>query len=339
MAELSQRTPETTAGTMLCIVCMTVKQSRTSGGEHVVPYALGGSFTIDRVCLDCDNRLGNSADAGLVNLTTIERRRVELQLAGQSGVVPDPVRRTLKRKLVGVHDPKHRLVLREGLQPGEVVAKTLPHVEFAAQHFPEGMLIQATRVYIDPSDADKAEMLAKSALRKAGIKDEKAVEGIAREFAASLEPVEYLHEFKISVPVRVGGHQQGLLKIAYELAWYWLGDTWLDDPTAVAMRDSLNGRIPKTKLFGKLLDDPKAGVFAVDGDPRVVHFAYVAPFENRLVLFVHIFDLVAAGFVVASDAMKYEFPTMNAIVMQNLQRQYEETTFGPLAPGAVVWRR
>jgi hypothetical protein len=322
---------------MLCIVCMTMKQRRTSGCEHVVPYALGGSFTIDRVCLDCDNRFGNTADAGLVNLTTIERRRAELELAGQSGVVPDPVKRTLKRKLVGMHDAKHRLVLQEGSRPGEVVAKTMPYVEFAVQHFLEGTLIQSARVYIDPSDADKAE-LAKSALRKVGINDEKVVERIAREFAASLEPAEYLHEFKLSVPVRVGGHQQGLLKIAYELAWYWLGDTWLDDPTAVAMRDSLNGRTPKTQMFGTILDDPKAGVIAVAGDPRVVHFAYVSSFDNRLVLFVHIFDLVTAGFVVASDATKYELPAKNAIVMQNVQRQYEETTFGPLAPGAVVWK-
>ena len=73
---------------MLCIICMAMKPKRTSGSEHVIPYALGGSFTIRRVCLDCDNRLGNIADAGLINLSTIERRRHELQLSGQRGAIP-----------------------------------------------------------------------------------------------------------------------------------------------------------------------------------------------------------------------------------------------------------
>jgi hypothetical protein len=78
------------SASMLCIICMTVKPRRTSGGEHVAQYAIGGSLTIDRVCIDCDNRLGSTADAGLVNLPVIEQRRAQLGLAGQSGNVPNP---------------------------------------------------------------------------------------------------------------------------------------------------------------------------------------------------------------------------------------------------------
>ena len=84
-------------GLMLCIVCITMKPPRSSKGEHVIPVALGGSLTIRRVCLTCDNRLGNTADAGLINLSSVEERRSELGLEGNRGGVPDPKRAELRK--------------------------------------------------------------------------------------------------------------------------------------------------------------------------------------------------------------------------------------------------
>jgi hypothetical protein len=322
---------------MLCIICMKMKPRRTSGGEHVIPYAMGGSFTIRRVCLDCDNRLGNTADAGLINLSSIEQRRVELELAGHRGEPPHPLRSAMKTRLTSAADPMLRVKLRPGSQPGEIVGRTLPYVEFDVQRFPEGTLIQPARVYIDPTDVDKAEALAAQALRVAGISDDSAVKRMAREFADSLQHVEETHLFKQTIEVRVGGHEDGLLKIAYELAWYWLGDSWLDDPAAVAMRDKLNGRVPSGPIRGKIYDDANVGVVAMEGDPRVVHVGYVYPVDGQMVLFVRIFDLMTVGFAVTADASKYTVPEKNAIVMQNVERKYEETAFGPIEPGAVAW--
>jgi len=54
---------------------MLEKTERTSGGEHVFAYGIGGAFTIDRVCLDCDNRLGNVADAPLQEQYVLEQNR------------------------------------------------------------------------------------------------------------------------------------------------------------------------------------------------------------------------------------------------------------------------
>jgi hypothetical protein len=52
-----------------------------------------------------------------------------------------------------------------------------------------------------------------------------------------------------------------------------------------------------------------------------------------MILLVPLFDLITVGFVVAGDASQYELPEQNAIIMQNVQRQYEETTFESIAPG------
>lgn len=280
---------------MLCIICMEMKPVRTGSGEHVVPYAMGGSFTIDRVCLRCDNRLGNAVDAGLINLSTVEERRAELGLRGHNGKVPDPAARRLKEPLVNVNDPKHKLFLRETDVPGELVPKTASIVEFDVLHLPDGILIQPARVYIDPLDVGNAAMYAMSALRKKGVTDQATVERIGREFAEGLESVAVEQEFERKINVVVGGHQVGVLKIAYELAWYWLGDEWLSDPIAVTMREMLTGREKTIHIPAKIYDEPNVAIMAVEGDMRVLHVAYVYEYNGNLMLFVRLFDLMTAG--------------------------------------------
>lgn len=321
---------------MQCIVCMEMKPRRTSGGEHVIPYALGGSLTIDRVCEDCDSRLGHEADAGLSNHFKIEQRRAELGLRGQSGSVPEPEHRSFKRPVASKRDPKHRVLLRRD-RAGRITSRTLPHVEFRITVTPEGMLIEPVAVYIDPNDAHEAKGLAVAALRKAGLEDESTIEMISDSFTATLTPVEAPEEFESTIEVRVGGYKQGILKIAYELAWYWLGDRWLDDPTAIAMRDLLNGRT-SSGVRGKVFDDANVAIVARQGDQRVLHVAYLYEFDGKLILFIRLFDLLTAGFEVTEDASRYHVPPNNAIVMNNLQRRYEETNFGPAEPGSLVWQ-
>ena len=135
---------------------------------------------------------------------------------------------------------------------------------------------------------------------------------------------------------RVGGHEPGLLKIVYELAWYWLGDTWLRSDEATAMREIFAGQKPSTPLRGKVYNDGDAAIIALGGDTRLLHIAWLYRFENQLILFVRLFDLFTVGFVVAADASQYEFPERNAIIMQNVERQYEETQF-EMTSGQKVW--
>jgi hypothetical protein len=70
---------------MVCIFCLQEKPARTGEGEHPIPLAVGGSWTIDRVCEDCDNKLGYTHDARLSEGTKVAERREALKFAGNSG--------------------------------------------------------------------------------------------------------------------------------------------------------------------------------------------------------------------------------------------------------------
>lgn len=322
---------------MLCIICMTMKPVREKGkGEHVFPLSLGGSLVIDRVCIDCDSRLGTKVDAGLINLTTIHQRRVELELKGQSGQIPEKDKHLIGKTLRDVDDPRHSLRWERDKTTGEAVAHINPYVEFSVEQYADGMLIQPAAVYIDPGDMDKAPTLARGALKRAGLTDEGQIERIATEFAASLESTVEQRNYVMTVKVNPDAHRDALLKIAFELAWYWLGDTWLYDPVAIKMRDSLNGN-PQPGIRGKVIDDADAVMETRGGDPRVLHVAWLMEFKEALTLWVRVFDVLAVAFVVSDSPKSYYFGEKSAIIMQTLENRYEETTFASFEPGTVAW--
>jgi hypothetical protein len=322
---------------MLCIICMTMKPVREKGkGEHVFPLALGGSLIIERVCIDCDGRLGTKVDAGLINLAAIHQRRVELELKGQSGKLPEKDKHLIGKTIQDLDDPRHSVRWERDKNTGEAVPHINPYVEFLVDRQTDGLLIQPVAVYIDPSDIDKAPALARGALKRAGLTDEAQVERIATEFVATLESTVELKNYVMTVKVNPDVHRDALLKIAYELAWHWLGDPWLCDPVAILMREALNGN-PQPGIRGKIIDDADAAMETRGGDPRVLHVAWLMEFKGALTLWVRVFDVLAVAFVVSDSPTNYYFGERNAIVMHTLEGKYEETTFGAMEPGTVAW--
>ena len=136
--------------------------------------------------------------------------------------------------------------------------------------------------------------------------------------------VESKKELTKTIERRIGGHENGLLKIAYELAWYWLGDAWLCSPEAISMREGLDGQRTSSPLKWKIFDDASQGLVALQGDARVHHICILLPHDGKLLVLVRIFDLVLAGFCVSARACDYLLPRNNAIVMSTIDRQYHD---------------
>jgi hypothetical protein len=105
----------------------------------------------------------------------------------------------------------------------------LPNVEFEVQSMPTGMYrIQATKFHLNSRET-KTEQIVKRAPRRAGLVDEKAVNKFWNLFAPSPTQCTERVALKSTVKTNLSGHRLGVLKIAYEMAWHWLGDTWLND--------------------------------------------------------------------------------------------------------------
>jgi hypothetical protein len=318
---------------MRCILCFVEKPD---GHEHVIPYALGGSFTIDRVCEVCDNRLGNVADDGLIRHVNMEQRRVELRLKGNRGNVPDPIAKAVRRPLVRRGIPKHRIRLERDATDGLFRPYTLPLVEFESTDCENGgKRVELKNFFVDRRDGHLVPSLVRKSLKTCGVEGEDIVTAVCDSIGSSLEDVEERGTFESRIPIWVGGHQLGILKIAYEMAWHWLGDKWLDDPVAVAMREGLRGKIEAlAKVNGKIFDDANKILMVGGGDPRLLHAVYMFPGMNKYFIGIRLFDVMSAAFVITDNSSAYTHPGSDAVILKVESRQHDETTFQSLVMGA-----
>jgi hypothetical protein len=108
------------------------------------------------------------------------------------------------------------------------------------------------------------------------------------------------HDLKVDLV----DYQNAILKIAYEFAWLWLGDTYLDDPIAVKLRRKILGnadeqlrgviQIGTTAPFDKLWTDEPNALLALGQ----VCGAGVA-------ISVRIFDVLCGLVVVSDECVRY----------------------------------
>lgn len=308
---------------MLCIVCLT---EQASGREHVIPRSLGGSFVISRVCRKCDNRLGRHADMGLISQEHMVARRVRFHLKGHRGVVPDPVRDTLRSR--GGHpasDPKHSVKLRTD-DAGREFVYSLPQVEFAVEEFPGNLYrIECTRCILDERDSEKAEGIVKNALRRAGVRSEAVVEKTWQHFRQSLVVHQSTEAIVASVAMNTGGHQLGMTKIAYEMAWHWLGDAWLDDPTSDAYRKAL--RKDPEGLNGVLVTvltaEQLAGLTFIGLDDSRAHLVFLLKNDAGVYVAVKVLGALAVCFLVSRSPDIYLWPSTDFVIMDAVDRAHK----------------
>ena len=316
---------------MTCIICRTEK---SPSPEHVIPRALGGSFVIYRVCHDCNNKLGaRSVDQGLIDHASAVERRITLELAGNSGKVPDPVGEAIRRPIpTGIPNVEVRLAREAGGYRVHVERRAKATLTESA----DGTKRLDLDFVIDVSDEKNAEMYLKSALRKEGIRDDVLLDEICAVVLPQLELRTGPATIGVPVKKNEGGHHLGLTKIAYEMAHHWLGDAWLDDPIAETMRRALLGDKSAGGKFkigdGTAIDRPR-----VTTDPRVpfeelplgydpvrTNLMTLYPIENNLFVCVWLLDAFSAMFLVTENAAAYARPEYDAVGMDVLIRRFEE---------------
>jgi hypothetical protein len=100
---------------------------------------------------------------------------------------------------------------------------------------------EITQVVIDSEDADQLPTILRRERARAGLRElneeelARDVEGI---LANSRGKIEHPH-VKHKIAVDISEYRRGVLKIVYELAWYWLGELFLKDPMAVRLRTAI----------------------------------------------------------------------------------------------------
>jgi hypothetical protein len=210
---------------MRCIFCLDLEPPSGFTDEHVFPDAVGGTLIVRNVCKSCNDRLGHSVDSAITNHALVQVKRQALGLAGKSGRVPNPFGHA-----VMADDPQQKLRLSiDWAKPDSVGIYAIPSVERTMTGPGEGSL----QVRIDASDLHRLRDIINTALVRAGAPplSAEAVNDLTLNEALNVQP-----RVNVQLSVDISKYQRGLMKIAYELACLWLGESYADDPTASRIR-------------------------------------------------------------------------------------------------------
>lgn len=285
---------------MLCIFCC---EERASSLEHVFPFAIGGTVTTDRVCGVCNSALGARVDAALSDFFPIRMRRAKLGLAGNKGEPPTWHEMFLgDAKLIGQAADRVQTTFNKAT--GKLETRQLYHAVDVVTL--DGKKIR--QITLDERDKGQIPKIIQRERKRHGLpplSDEELAVAAGTYTKTAVENP--LVQRTLSVSFAYLRH--AMIKIAYELAFLWLGEVYLTDPLAIELRVAIcDPDIASTdKVACNVGEAGSCEVFNKFWLPHDEHhLAYATVLAGKEVLIcVRIFDIYAAAVVVSRDPRRY----------------------------------
>lgn len=283
---------------MRCIFC---SEERPPSLEHVFSLAIGGTITTDRVCARCNSILGSRIDAALSDFLPVRTRRAELGLAGHGRESPSMFEIFLgDQKLIGPE--ANRIQTRLNKRTGKLDHRQLYHAADVVT--PDGK--KARKITLDARDKDQIPKVIQRERKRHGLpplsQDELAIE--AGKFTeTTVEPI----VVQANIQVSFAFLRHAVMKIAYELAFLWLGEAYLDDPLAVELREAiLKDDLSSTDALAGYADwaEP-CTAFKFWTPHKAHHLAYASVAAGCVIVAARVFDIYAVGIPVTRDASRY----------------------------------
>lgn len=311
---------------MRCIFCT---QDRPPSIEHIFPLAIGGKITTDRVCAACNSTLGSRVDSALINFLPIQTRRAELGLVGHGGQPPSLFEMLLgEQTVVGRDANRIRTTLDKAT--GKLDLRQLYHSTDVTT--PDGN--EARQITLDARDADQIPKIIQRERKRHGLSP-LSEEALAAEVAkASVTTVEK-PVVKVDIQVSFAFLRHAMLKIAYELAFRWLGESYLDDPSAVELRQAIlkNDLASTDALAGYIGWAEPCTAFQNYWIPhKAHHLAYATAVSGSVIVAVRVFDIYAAAVpvnahashYVGADALRLPFLAIDAANGRTIENSFGE---------------
>jgi hypothetical protein len=297
-------------GYMRCFFCL---EEREPTEEHVFPEAIGGTLTIGRVCKPCNDFLGAKVDVLLTNHDLILIKRAEFGMVNRAGKVVNPLNRFLG---VGslANDSEKRIRLFSDPKTGRLE----PRMKYHSTRTKLDDGTEAVQITLDESEIGEVGKILQRERKRAGQEplpdyEIEAYVAAIRQQIRTIEQPEVLYSFRIDTY----NFQRGICKVVYELACFWLGDAYLDDPVAKMFRNNiLSGT--EEKIEGQILFGSAAPPLSLWKSEPKAHIAMGSQQGEAFWIAVRIFDAVCGVLCVTHTASKYPSLTKGHFLLIDL---------------------
>jgi hypothetical protein len=306
---------------MKCIICQQDKDGSEFSDEHVFPDSIGGRLVLkETVCANCNSRYGHSVDADLVNHELIKLIRLAYRIKGKSGKLPNPLE---KGHVVGNEGHKVQYRMSDSGTPESVY--TVPKV--TKTPIDSGLLIEG---HIDASDAGRLEEIITNICKRQGMTiSEEELEKIRNP-----EVIKSPLDIRVQAAFDLVKYKTGILKIAYELAYYWLGEKYLSDPSSKAIRKALMDTMPVNEWEGlhnirgkiEFIRNERSTIPFWDNKPAS-HIGLLMATNGVLVIYVRIFKAFEGVVEVSEIPGSYYIEDGRFIEIDSISGEVTQSTF------------
>lgn len=287
---------------MICIFCLNDKQIAEFSEEHIFPEAIGGKIVLpDAVCTKCNSTLGTSIDVGLTDHELIAMKRYQFLIAGKRGRIPNPFDSGI------LNQGKPQQVRTEIDKNGKISRIYLtPKIE--KEKLDDNTL--RIGMQIDAADKDKIPSIIQKIIERAGSRAVIDKDSLDKLFTMESQTIENPSiQFKMSMSLT--SHLRACLKIAYEFAYLWLGESTLSDERMRALREAILADAPpeewadKYKLRGQVKLFEGEGMMPMFTNPDSAHIAYVSKQGSTVVCYLRIFKVFEGIIEVSASPDRY----------------------------------
>lgn len=247
--------------------------------EHIIPEALGNeSLKLFNVCKKCNSGLGTYVDNYFVNHMFIKIIRQRLGLKGQSGEIPNAFKE-------GKDKNGHRIRVDANYHPTIV-----PYIEQ-----------DGSKLRVVAASKEEAKKIIQKKLSRMNME-----ESVIQETLNKVDQMESQFsqpEIQYDVTVEFNRFYLEALKIAFEYAFYKLGEDYLKDSRAIEiqkdLKDAIDGKMKTdcTKISGVCLAQRKIWEMLQSVKTLNCHMLMIHPdAENNLIAEVILFMEPALSF-------------------------------------------
>lgn len=274
-----------------CIICGKSKKESEFNIEHIIPEALGNkSLKIDKVCIECNSKLGSKVDKYITTGFFMDLIRNSLKVAGKNNKLPFPFKE-------GIDEDGNKVRIDNNFKP-TIVTKVDK---------------KDNRYTIKASSKQEAiEIIEKEYKRKKLNINQK--NKIISEIENAEMKITYpiiSYEFKINFKEM----ELAILKIAYEYACLKLGDAYYDDKCGSEIRKIIqkainDNKVEKYNLIGHLPNKCEFEKDLEDFAQRYnnLHFLQMQTENNNIVLIISLFCKMCLSYmiIISDNADRYD---------------------------------
>ncbi len=300
----------------LCIICEIFKEENEFSQEHIFPEAIGNKqLKIKNVCIHCNTKILSKIDVFLTDNILTKTRRQWYTVAGKKGYIPNPFSEGILAE-----DYKQKVRTKFD-KSGKFEIEFLPLI-IRTQ---DANGLEHISITIDKNKEEELPSLVNKILERRNLNKLSEDELIKKINLITNEKPKIVFDWSFNKLE----YKKAIIKIAYELGFFFLGDNYIDDETGEQMRLFLNDNsieLGKYKIYGNIdifdpsTDEIDSCLFDFLHKLRIDQYNHIAYIngdqtKNKISIVIKIFDIFSASIVISENLNLYKFPDKDLIII------------------------